>query len=60
MQALIFEVWQPVEREFVNGRAEEAADCPDVCFGFGNDILGGDWKSMLNLNVFRWLLLLWR
>jgi len=60
VQASILGVWQPVERELVSGEEKEATNCPNVCFGLGNDVFGGDWRSMLNLDVFGWLLLLCR
>lgn len=44
--------------EFMSEEVEEAANYTDACFGLGDDILRGDWRSMLNLNVFGWLLLL--
>ena len=40
------------------GEAEEEGKCSDIFFGFSDDILGRDWGSMLDLDVFGWLLLL--
>jgi len=44
----------------VSGEGEEAANYPDVCFGLCDDVLGGDWRSMLDLDVVQRLLLLGR
>lgn len=42
----------------MNGEAGGRSECPDICFGFGDDILGGDWRGVLNLDIFGWFLLL--
>ena len=49
-----------MERELVSGEKEEAANYPDICFGLGDDVLGGDRGSMFDLDVFEWLLLFFR
>ena len=42
---------------FCEREAEEEASYPDICFGFGDDILGGDWRSVINLDILGRLLL---
>lgn len=44
----------------MSGEEKEVVNYSDVCFCLGDDVLRGDWGSMLNLDVFEWLLLLYR